>query len=126
MPMMSSVNHPNARAAPPVYVRIGENGIDRTGFGKWARVIEVKDNKALLKFKVGDQSHDNEIPDQFQYLEIDLDRCQLTDESEHDHKPDGLDIPQVFTGDERYHFTLYPTTADRVRREEEEDALYND
>jgi hypothetical protein len=125
--MMSSVNHPNARAVPPaVYVKIGENGIDRTGFGKWARVIEVRDDKALLKFKVGNQFHDNGIPDQFQYLEIDLNRCQLTDESEDDRKPDGLDIPQGFTGDERYHFTLYPTPEDDLRREEEEDALYND
>jgi hypothetical protein len=124
--MMSSVNHPNARAAPPVYVRIGENGINRTGFGKWERVIDVKDDKALLKFKVGDQSHYNEIPDQFQYLEIDRDRCQLTDESEHDHKPNEINIPQGFTGDERYHFTLYPTPADDLHREAEEDALYND
>ena len=134
-PMRSSSNHPHARRAPVVedeeqgftpiqpdmYVRIGENGIDRTGFGKWARVIEVTDDKALLKFKVGD------IGDTFQYLEIDRDRCQLTTETQNDRKPNELNIPEGFTtDDERYYLTLNPTPADDLRREAEEDALYND
>ena len=134
-PMRSSSNHPRARRAPVVedeeqgftpiqpdmYVRIGENGIDRTGFGKWARVIEVTDDKALLKFKVGD------IGDTFQYLEIDRDRCQLTTETQNDHKPNELNIPDGFTtDDERYYLTVNPTPADDLRREAEEDALYND
>ena len=121
--MMSSVNHPNARAAPPVYVRIGENGINRTGFGKWARVIQVTDDKAILKFNVSGNM--------FQYLEIDRDICQLTVESGGVRKPSRLIIQLgshngFTTDDERYHYTLNPTTEDDLRRAREDDALYND
>ena len=126
--MMSSVNHPNARAVPVdiqpgMYVRIGENGINRTGFGKWARVIQVTDDKAILKFNVSGNM--------FQYLEIDRDICQLTVESEGVRKPPRLIIQLgsyngFTTDDERYHYTLNPTPEDNLRREAEEDALYND